>query len=39
MSEGQDSSNEAGLPALKLEMEEQAADEDAHGQEMLRLLG
>jgi bacterioferritin len=30
---------EEELPALKMKMEEQAADEDAHGQEMLRLLG
>jgi bacterioferritin len=28
-----------GLFALKLKMEEQAADEDNHGQEMQRLLG
>jgi bacterioferritin len=28
-----------GLFALKLKMEEQAADEDSHGQEMQRLLG
>lgn len=28
-----------GLFALKMKMEEQAADEDAHGQEMQRLLG
>jgi len=28
-----------GLIALKMQMEEQAADEDRHGQEMLRLLG
>ncbi len=28
-----------GLIALKLKMEEQAADEDAHGHEMLRLAG
>ena len=28
----------AGLVALKLEMEEQAADEDKHGQEMRRLI-
>lgn len=28
-----------GLVALKMQMEEQAADEDAHGQEMRRLLG
>lgn len=30
---------EAGLFALKMKMEEQAADEDEHRQEMLRLLG
>lgn len=30
---------EEGHFALKLQMEEQAADEDAHGQEMRRLLG
>jgi bacterioferritin (cytochrome b1) len=29
----------AGLVALKLKMEEQAGDEDEHGQEMKRLLG
>jgi bacterioferritin len=28
-----------GLFALKMKMEEQAADEDAHGQQMRRLLG
>lgn len=28
-----------GLVALKFKMEEQAADEDEHGQEMRRLLG
>ena len=28
-----------GLIALKMKMEEQAADEDEHGQEMRRLLG
>ncbi|QDU61576.1 Ferritin-like domain protein [Planctomycetes bacterium Pan216] len=28
-----------GLVALKMQMEDQAADEDAHGQEMQRLLG
>lgn len=28
-----------GLIALKMKMEDQAADEDEHGQEMLRLLG
>lgn len=28
-----------GQIALKLQMEEQAADEDRHGQEMLRMLG
>jgi bacterioferritin len=28
-----------GLMAIKLQMEEQAADEDRHGQEMRRLLG
>lgn len=28
-----------GLVALKMQMEDQAADEDAHGQEMRRLLG
>lgn len=28
-----------GLMALKMKMEEQAADEDGHGQEMQRLLG
>lgn len=28
-----------GLIGLKMKMEEQAADEDAHGQEMLRLIG
>jgi bacterioferritin len=28
-----------GHMALKLQLEEQAADEDRHGQEMLRLLG
>lgn len=28
-----------GYSALKLKMEEQAADEDRHGQEMIRLLG
>lgn len=28
-----------GLVALKFKMEEQAADEQEHGQEMLRLLG
>jgi bacterioferritin len=28
-----------GLIALKMRMEEQAADEDEHGHEMLRLLG
>lgn len=28
-----------GLFALKMKMEEQAADEDEHGQEMRRLLG
>lgn len=28
-----------GLFALKLQLEEQAADEDRHGQEMVRLLG
>jgi len=28
-----------GLMALKLKMEEQAADEDEHGQEMKRMLG
>lgn len=28
-----------GLFALKLQMEQQAADEDSHGQEMQRLLG
>lgn len=28
-----------GLFALKMKMEEQAADEDAHGQEMERLMG
>lgn len=30
---------EAGLMAIKLQMEEQAADEDNHRMEMLRLLG
>lgn len=30
---------EAGLMAVKLQMEEQAADEDNHRMEMLRLLG
>jgi bacterioferritin len=30
---------QAGLIALKLKMEEQAGDEDEHGQEMRRLLG
>ncbi len=30
---------QAGLFALKTKMEEQAADEDEHGQEMRRLLG
>jgi len=30
---------EEGQIALKMRMEEQAADEDAHGQEMRRLLG
>lgn len=30
---------EQGLFALKVRMEEQAADEDEHGQEMRRLLG
>lgn len=30
---------EEGLIALKMQMEDQAADEDAHGQEMQRLLG
>lgn len=29
----------AGMYALKLQMEEQAADEDEHGHEMRRLLG
>lgn len=29
----------AGMIALKLQMEEQAADEDSHAQEMRRLLG
>jgi bacterioferritin len=29
----------AGLVALRLKMEEQAGDEDEHGQEMRRLLG
>jgi len=29
----------AGLISLQLQMEEQAADEDGHSQEMLRLLG
>lgn len=29
----------SGLIALKLDMEEQAADEDRHGQEMRRLAG
>lgn len=29
----------AGLIALKLQMEDQAADEDSHAQEMRRLLG
>jgi bacterioferritin len=28
-----------GLIALKMKMEEQAADEDEHGQQMRRLLG
>ncbi|MEZ6097790.1 MAG: ferritin-like domain-containing protein [Pirellulaceae bacterium] len=28
-----------GYVALKLQLEEQAADEDRHGQEMIRLLG
>ncbi|MEA3344656.1 MAG: hypothetical protein U9Q78_00155 [Chloroflexota bacterium] len=28
-----------GLFALKMKMEEQAADEDEHGHEMRRLLG
>ena len=28
-----------GLVALKMQMEEQAADEDSHGQEMTRLMG
>jgi bacterioferritin len=31
--------DKAGLVALKLKMEEQAGDEDEHGQEMRRLLG
>ena len=31
--------DQAGLIALKLKMEEQAGDEDEHGQEMRRLLG
>ena len=30
---------EQGLFALKLQMEEQAADEDRHGREMRRMLG
>jgi bacterioferritin len=30
---------EAGLIALKMKMEDQAADEDEHGHEMRRLLG
>ncbi|MCI0530504.1 MAG: ferritin-like domain-containing protein [candidate division Zixibacteria bacterium] len=30
---------EAGLMALKFKMEEQAAEEDEHGNEMKRLLG
>ncbi len=30
---------EAGLISLKMKMEEQAADEEEHGQEMQRLLG
>lgn len=34
-----DMANAAGLFSLKLQMEEQAADEDAHSQEMRRLLG
>ena len=29
----------AGLYSLKMQMEEQAADEDEHGHEMRRLLG
>jgi hypothetical protein len=31
--------DEAGLAALKMKLEEQAADEDEHGQRMRRLLG
>jgi bacterioferritin len=31
--------DEEGLIALKVRMEEQAADEDEHGQDMLRLAG
>ncbi len=31
--------DEEGLMALKLQMEEQAADEDRHGQRMTRMLG
>lgn len=30
---------QSGLIALKMKMEQQAADEDEHGQEMRRLLG
>ncbi len=30
---------QSGLMALKMKMEQQAADEDEHGQEMRRLLG
>jgi len=31
--------DEEGLMALKLQMEEQAAEEDQHGQQMTRMLG
>jgi bacterioferritin len=34
-----DRAGSEGYFALKLQMEEQAADEDEHGREMLRLLG
>jgi hypothetical protein len=31
--------DDAGLAALKLQLEEQAAEEDRHGQLMRRLMG